>query len=163
MTVSIIVAVGDNGVIGRNNGLPWHLRADLRRFKRLTTGHHLIIGRRTWESVGTVLPGRTMIVVTSHPGEDRDRLFFVPSLARALAVADGDDEVFIGGGSGIYREALTIADRIYLTRVHAEPEGDARFPAFAAGAWLCRSSESHPADENNEFAYTFELLERAPR
>lgn len=160
MKVSIIVAVADNGVIGRDNDLPWRLPADLKRFKGLTMGHHLIIGRRTWESVGKPLPGRIMVVVTSRPGEDVDGVRFVRSVEQALEVATGDDEVFIGGGSGIYRAMLGLADRIYMTRVHAEPEGDAFFPEFDESVWSIVSQEKHDADDRHPHPYDFLVYER---
>jgi len=162
MTVSLIVAVSSNGVIGHDGGLPWHLPADLKHFKRTTMGHHLIIGRRTWEEVGKPLPGRTMVVVT------RSRRFFpegvhvVRSVEQALELAAKDEEPFIGGGSQIYRIALArdLVDRIYLTRVHAEVEGDTYFPDFDLDEWELASEEHHEADEKNEFRYSFLVYER---
>ncbi len=163
MTVSLIVAVSSNGVIGRDGDLPWHLPRDLRHFKATTMGHHLIVGRRTWEEVGQPLPGRAMIVVT------RDRDFVVPgatvvhSLEEALHAAAADDEPFIGGGAHIYRAALEdgVVDRIYLTRVHAEVDGDTVFPSVDWQRWRLVSEEHYPADERNEFAVTFEIWEPA--
>jgi dihydrofolate reductase len=162
MTVSLIVAVSSNGVIGRDGGLPWHLPADLKHFKCTTMGHHLIIGRRTWEEVGKPLPGRTMVVVT------RSRRFapagaeVVRSVERALEFAAEDDEPFIGGGSQIYRIALArnLVDRVYLTRIHAEVEGDTFFPEFDLDDWELVSEEHHEADETNEFPFSFLVYER---
>lgn len=161
MIVSIIVAVSDNGVIGLGGGLPWHLPVDLKRFKSLTSGHHMIMGRRTWESIGRrPLPGRPTIVVSRDPGFVAEGAQVARSLGRALELAGGVDEVFIAGGEAIYREALPIADRIYLTRVHACFEGDTRFPAFAADAWRVVVEERHEPDEKNASAHTFLVYER---
>ena len=152
MTVSLIVAVSSNGVIGRDGGLPWRLSADLRHFKRTTMGHHLIIGRRTWEEVGKPLPGRTMVVLTRDRCFSADGVKVVHSLEEALAVARGDDEPFIAGGAQIYRMALEagLVDKIYLTRVHALIEGDTLFPQIDLDEWELVSEDSLEADEKNE-------------
>jgi dihydrofolate reductase len=162
MRVSLVVAADENGVIGRAGGLPWHLPADLARFRRITTGHHLIVGRRTWESFARPLPGRRIVVVTSQPVELPDGIARAGSLAEAfaLAAAAGDDEVMVGGGTGIFRAALPRADRVYLTRVHSRVEGDAWFPDLEPGQWREVSREEIPADERNEHATTFLVLER---
>ncbi len=130
MTVSLIVAVSDNGVIGRDGGLPWHLPRDLKHFKATTMGHHLIIGRRTWDEVGKPLPGRTMVVVTRSLRFEAAGATVVHSLEEALEVSKKDEEPFVGGGAYIYRMALVrdLVDRLYLTRVHAEVEGDTFLP-----------------------------------
>ena len=123
MIVSIIAAVADNGVIGRGGGLPWHLPADLKRFKKLTTGHHMVMGRRTWDSIGRrPLPGRPTIVVSRDPAFVAEGARVARSVEQALELAAGADEVFVAGGQAIYREALAVADRVYLTRVHARFE-----------------------------------------
>ena len=161
MTVSIIVAVSDNGVIGRDGGLPWHLPADLKRFKRLTSGHHMIMGRRTWDSIGRrPLPGRPTIVVSRDPGFVAEGAQVARSLSQALELAAGADEVFIAGGEAIYRAALPVADRIYLTRVHACFDGDTHFPAFDANDWQVVVEERHEPDEKNPYAHTFLVYER---
>jgi dihydrofolate reductase len=137
MKVSIIVAVADNGVIGLGGRVPWHLSADLRRFRALTMGHHLIVGRKTWESIGKALAGRTILVVSrGRPGLPPG-VALAPSLEAALetARATGDAEAFVAGGAEIYREALPFADRLYLTRVHATPEGDTLFPPYPDQLW----------------------------
>jgi dihydrofolate reductase len=162
MWVSLIVAVSENGVIGRDGGLPWRLSQDLRRFKQLTMGHHLVIGRRTWEEVGTPLPGRTMVVVT------RDRRFVAQgvlvahSLDEALELARDDDEPFIGGGAEIYRMALerSLVDRLYITRVHADIEGDTVFPEIDLEAWRLISREDHEADDKNQYPFSFLVYNR---
>lgn len=162
MTVSLIVAVSSNGAIGRDGGLPWYLPADLKHFKRTTMGHHLIIGRRTWEEVGKPLPGRTMVVVTRSRRFAPEGAHVVRSVEEALEVAAGDDEPFIGGGSQIYRMALArdLVDRIYLTRIHADVEGDTVFPDVNYDEWELVSEEHHEADEKNEFDYSFLIYER---
>jgi len=162
MTVSLIVAVSLNDVIGRDGGLPWHLPADLKHFKRTTMGHHLIIGRRTWEEVGKPLPGRTMVVVTRSRRFAPEGAQVVRSVEQALELAAEDDEPFIGGGSQIYRLALArdLVDRIYLTRIHAEVEGDTFFPEFNLDDWELVSEEHRDADEKNEFDYSFLVYDR---
>jgi dihydrofolate reductase len=162
MTVSLIVAVSSNGTIGREGGLPWYLPADLRHFKRTTMGHHLIIGRRTWEEVGKPLPGRTMVVVTRSRKFAPEGAQVVRSVEQALELAAEDDEPFIGGGSQIYQIALArdLVDRIYLTRIHAEVEGDTYFPDFDLEEWDLVSEEHHDADEKNEYPYSFLIYDR---
>jgi len=162
MAVSLIVAVSSNGIIGRDGALPWHLPADLKHFKKTTMGHHLIIGRRTWEEVGEPLPGRTMVVVTRSRDFAPRGAQVVRSVEEALELAAADDEPFIGGGSQIYRIALArdLVDRIYLTRIHAEVDGDTHFPEIDFSDWELVSEEHHQADEQNEFAYSFLVYER---
>ncbi len=150
MPVTLIAAVAENGVIGRDGTLPWHLPADLRRFKRLTSGHHLIVGRATWDSIGRPLPDRTFVVVTRKPGEARPGLAFVRSVEEGirLALAAGDSEPFVAGGTGIFREALErdLVDRLQLTRLHRAYDGDARFPPFDEARFALVEREAHPAD-----------------
>ncbi len=162
MAVSLIVAVSENGVIGRDGGLPWRLSGDLKHFKSTTTGHHLIIGRRTWDEVGQPLPGRTMVVVTRSRALQAEGVTIVRSLDKALEVARNDDEPFIGGGAHIYRVALEndLVDRLHITRVHAEIEGDTFFPQLDLDDWELVSEEHHEADEKNEHPYSFLVYER---
>lgn len=162
MTLSIIVAVAENGVIGRGNELPWRLSDDLRRFKRLTMGHAVIMGRKTWESIARPLPGRRMIVVTRQPDYVAAGVELAPNLPAAcgLASARAEEEAFIIGGAEIYRQALPLADRLYLTRIHATVEGDKFFPDYDANEWRLVSAEHAPADDKNEHATTFEIYER---
>lgn len=163
MRVSIIVAVADNGVIGRGNDLPWHLSADLKRFKSLTMGHHLLMGRRTFESIGTALPGRQTVVISRGQPALPPGVLLAHSLDEAVEVArsNGDDEAFVAGGAQIYSQALPVADRIFLTRVHAQPEGDTLFPAWEESRWREVSREDHPADERNDHDHSFIVLERS--
>lgn len=166
MRVSLIAAVAGNGVIGRGGGIPWRLPADLAHFKRTTMGHTLVMGRRTYESAGP-LPGRRTLVLSRSPGwrppGDPAGVEPVPSLDEALAraAAAGETQVFVCGGEAVYRRALEVADRLYLTRVEAEPEGDTFFPELDPAAWRRASREEHAADERNPFGYSFEEWERA--
>jgi len=156
--VSLIVAMSSNGVIGRGGDLPWHLPADLRHFKKTTMGHHLIIGRATWDELGIPLPGRTMVVVTRNRGFSAEGVLVAHSVEEALSLVRDDEEPFIGGGAEIYRQALEaeIPDRLYITRVHADVEGDTFFPSIDLDRWLLADRVDHPADEKNEHPYTFE-------
>jgi dihydrofolate reductase len=160
--VSIIAAVAKNGTIGIDNRLPWRLPADLRHFKTLTMGHHLIMGRNTFESVGT-LPGRTTIVVSRRGlGEVPAGVKVAPSIPEALDLARraGENEAFIAGGAEIYRVALDYADRMYLTRIDKSFAGDARFPDFDADEWIEIEQRVHEADERNPHRFRFVVLER---
>ncbi|HMB68806.1 MAG TPA: dihydrofolate reductase [bacterium] len=163
MTLEIIVAMDEDGVIGRAGGLPWHLPADLRHFRRTTTGYPVIMGRRTWESVGKPLPKRTSIVVTSRddlplPGE----VLRARSLDEAVELAErtGADRAFVVGGAGLYREALGRADRLHLTRVHGRVDGDVRFPEFDEADWKLLEERSHPADGKHAWALSFRTYAR---
>jgi len=156
MTVSIIAALSANNVIGRNNRLPWHVSADLKRFKSLTLGHHLLIGRRTFESLDRPLPGRTIVVITRDPNFAADGVLTAPSVERAIDVARLDPELFIGGGAQIFEQTIHRAERMYLTRIHAEIEGDAFFPEFDdVTEWNLVDVEHHEADDKNDYPYSF--------
>ena len=158
--ISLIAAVSENGVVGRNNQLPWKLSADLQRFKTLTMGHHLVVGRKTFLSIGRPLPGRHMIVLSRDSAYHPSGVQVARSLAAALDLISGDDEVFIGGGAELFKEALERGDRLYLTTVHAEVQGDSFFPDIDAAEWEIRSSEATAADEKNEYPSTFQVLDR---
>lgn len=163
--ISFVVARADNGVIGRDNALPWHLPADLRHFKRLTVGKPVVMGRRTFESIGRPLPGRHNIVLTRDPAWRAEGVTVVANLAEAIAAAGlapqtRADEVMIVGGAAIYAEALPIATRVYLTEIHAAPEGDTRLPAFDPTRWREVEREDHAAEDGRP-AYSFVTLERA--
>ncbi len=158
MTLVVIAAVAANGVIGRDNNLPWRLPEDLRRFKALTMGHAIIVGRRTWESIGRPLPGRRMVVLTGQEGWTAPGVEVAHSLDEALELA-GDDTAFVAGGEAVYRGALPRADVLELTRVHADVEGDACFPAFDAGSWRRVWHKDHPADAAHAWPFTFERYE----
>ena len=160
MRVSLIAALAQNGVIGRDNQLPWRLRADLQHFKRLTMGKPIIMGRRTWESIGRALPGRTNIVVTRDTALRAEGGVVVHSIEQALEAAGNSDEVFIIGGANLYAQTLPLADRLYLTRVKAEVAGDSWFPELVPGEWREVRRDSIGADEHNEYACDFVVLER---
>ncbi|TVS16426.1 MAG: dihydrofolate reductase [Planctomycetaceae bacterium] len=161
MSVSLIVAMSENRVIGRAGQLPWRLSSDLRRFRRLTMGHHLVMGRKTWESIGRPLPGRTSLVLTGHPDYRTPGACIVPDLPSAIRAADGDDEVFVIGGGQIYREALPLVDRIYMTLVHAHVDGDTVFPELDAQTWyVVERSARYPADQKNQYEHSFLIYQR---
>ena len=162
MTVSLIVAVSTNGVIGRDGDLPWRLPSDLRHFKATTMGHHLIIGRATWDEVGRPLPGRTMVVVTRNRDFAAEGVLTAHSLEEALALARDDGEPFIGGGAEIYRQALEadVVERMHITRVHARVEGDTFFPEVDWDRWLLADRIDRPADEKNGHPFSFEVWDR---
>ncbi len=162
MRVSIIVALSDSGVIGIGNRLPWRLPADMRWFRRHTLGKPVIMGRRTFESLGEKpLPERLNIVVTSDRSYRPEGAVVVHDIEAALAAAGAAEEVMIIGGASFYEQMLPRADRLYLTRVHAELEGDAWFPDYAEEDWREIAHEEHAADEKNPHACTFLILERA--
>jgi dihydrofolate reductase len=158
--ISIIAALAQNRVIGRGNALPWKLPADLRQFRALTLGKPVIMGRRTFESLGHPLPGRTNIVVTRNPDYRAPGCLVAHDLARALAAAGTAPEAMIIGGANLYAEALPLADRMYLTLVHAWVIGDTRFPEYAEAEWRLVESGRRSADEKNPYAYTFLRLDR---
>ena len=153
MTLSIIVAVAENCVIGCAGRTPWHISEDLRRFKRIPSGHPVVMGRKTFESLGRKpLPGRANIVVSRNPGfEVPEDVKLVPSLEEAIRqFGDTAEEVFVIGGGEIYRQAMPIADKLYLTRILAEPKGDTYFPEIAQGAWRMVWCEAHPASAEGD-------------
>ncbi len=159
MILSIIVAVAQNGVIGRDNQLLWRLPDDLKRFKQLTLGHPIIMGRKTFESIGKPLPGRTSIVITRSPSYTAEGAVVVHSLAEAIAVARASDseEGFIIGGGELYRQAQEegTLSRLYLTRVCAEIQGDTFFEILDESKWQQTSEAFHPADERHPIAFSF--------
>lgn len=160
--MSLVVAVSENGVIGSKNGLPWKLPDEMKRFRELTKGHAIVMGRKTWESIGRPLPERRMLVVTRDPSKLADApVEAFASLDEALAAA-GEGEVFVIGGGEIYREALPRADRVYFTRVHAVIDGDVTFPELPQSEWQETFRERHEADERNAYAFTFLTYERRP-
>lgn len=162
MIVSIIVAMDSQGGIGKDNRLPWRLSSDLKRFKELTMGHHLILGRKTFESIGRPLPGRTMIVVSRNAEYRAADCIIAHSVEQALqlAAAAGESEAFVGGGAEIYRAALPSADRIYLTEVEAAVAADTFFPELDRSGWRETKTVTQSADEKNQFATVFRVLER---
>ncbi len=159
-TITLIVAVADNGVIGRDNALPWRLPEDLKRFKRLTMGKPILMGRRTWESIGRPLPGRHNIVVTRDPNYQRDGVTVVHDVEAALAAAEAAPEIMVIGGSELFGALLPRAGRVHLTRVHGNIDGDVVWPALDEREWHVVERELHSADEQHAYAMTFEVLER---
>ncbi len=163
MKLSIIAAVGENHVIGARGKIPWHLPADFKRFKELTMGHPIIMGNKTFESIGKPLPGRTNIVLAQDPNYAADGCLVAHALDEALALAknaEGGDEVFVCGGGQVYALTLPLANILYLTKVHGAFEGDTFFPKFNEGDWMLTSSEEHKKDEKNPFDFTFLTYQR---
>ncbi len=162
MKLSIIVAVAENGVIGHNNQLIWHLPEDLKMFKRLTSGHPIIMGRKTFESIGKPLPNRTSIIITKNPEFQIEGCITVHSLEEAIEAANEieENEAFIIGGAEIYRLALPFADTIYLTEVHHTFEGDTFFPAIDKDIWEEVNRTDHDIDEKHLYKYSFVELEK---
>jgi dihydrofolate reductase len=162
MIISLIVAMDEGRGIGKDNLIPWRLSADLKRFKALTMGHHLIMGRKTYESIGRPLPGRTTLIITRNLNYQAEGCQIAHSLNEALELArtGGEDEAFIIGGGEIFKHALPLANRIYLTQVRARLDCDTFFPDFDLGDWQISDESCQPADEKNQFATTYQLLIR---
>jgi dihydrofolate reductase len=164
--LAIIVAAAENGVIGRNNALPWSLPEDLRYFKRVTMGKPIVMGRKTYEAIGKPLPGRTNIVITRNPGFAAEGVRVVSSLEEALELAghialiDGAEELVVIGGAEIYQAAIPEADRLYITEVHASVEGDAMLPEIDWAQWLEVSREYHAALPPNQYDCSFVCYNR---
>lgn len=159
---SLIVAMARNGVIGREGTIPWHLSTDLRRFRKLTMGHPMIMGRKTFESIGRPLPGRTSIVLTRQPDFQPEGVTVVSEWEAALAEVSAAPEYFVIGGGDVYRLALPHVDRIYLTRVAAEVSGDVTFPELDWSAWQLVEESQHEADDRNTWPHTFQVWRRKP-
>jgi dihydrofolate reductase len=160
MRLSLVAALSENRVIGRDNRVPWHLPEDLRRFKALTIGHWVIMGRRTFESIGLPLRERTTIVLTTRDDFHAEGVLVARSLDEAIAMAGDQEEIFILGGEAVYREALPRADRMYLTIVHANVEGDTHYPEFDESQWSAIDEERHEADDRHAYAFTFRTYAR---
>ena len=158
--ISLVAAVAENRVIGRSGGLPWRLPDDLKFFKQLTTGHTVIMGRKTFDEVKRPLPNRRNVVISRDPSFRPDGVTVVPSLEAALALGATLEEVFVIGGGEIYRLALPSADRLYLTVVHASVEGDTTFPDFDPTAWSLDEEVFHPADERHPMSFSFRTYSR---
>ncbi len=151
--LSIIVAVARNRVIGINNTLPWHLPEDLKRFRALTMGHHIIMGRKTYESLGRLLPGRTTVIVSRSKDYAVPGALVADSLKTALALCGDDPEVFVIGGAQLYHAAMHNADRLYLTEIDQDFAGDTRFPEFDRASWREKSRESHVSETGLPYSY----------
>jgi dihydrofolate reductase len=166
LQIALIAAVANNGVVGRDNQLPWHLPGDLPYFRRITMGKPVVMGRKTWDSIGRPLPGRTNIVISRQPDLELEGARVVDTVEAALALAeavaeiDGVTELMVIGGAQIYALALPLAQRLYLTEVHAEVTGDARFPDWERSQWLEISRDRHSARDSNPYDYSFVVYER---
>jgi len=160
MIVSLIVAVSTNNVIGKNNQLIWHLPADLKHFKQLTTGHTVFMGRKTYDSIGKPLPNRRNVVI-SRSVDKIEGCEVAASLEEALQLSQEEKEVFVIGGAEIYRQVLPLAHRIYLTQIHQDFDGDTFFPSIDFQSWQETSREDFSPDEKNPFSYSFITLNRS--
>jgi dihydrofolate reductase len=162
MLVSAIVAAAENHVIGDGEDIPWRISTDLKYFKRTTLNHHVIMGRKTFASMGRPLPKRTNIVLTRDPLFVATGIIVAHSIEEALTIAydNGEQEAFIIGGGEIYRQSMDYLDKIYLTRVHAEMPGETTFPELDTAQWELVSQEAHPAGERDDHPFTFEIYER---
>ena len=158
-TVSMIVAASENGVIGKDGDMPWRLSADLKNFKAITLGHTIIMGRKTWDSIQRLLPGRQTVIVTRQKDFKVDGAIVVGNLEEALAATE-DESPFVVGGAEIYRLALPHVTKIYLTRVHAEIDGDTWMPEVDFSKWNKLESVSHSSGEKNSHDYSFEIYEK---
>lgn len=154
-TITIIAAIADNNALGKNNDLIWHLPADLKRFKKTTTGHHIIMGRNTFESIGKPLPNRTTVIISRNADYKAEGCIIVDSLGKALKVAKNDETPFIIGGAQIYEQAISIADKLDITEVHHTFDADVFFPKIDKNIWRESSRELFKADEKNKFDYSF--------
>jgi len=159
MMISLIAALAADRVIGMENAMPWNLPADLAWFKRNTLNKPVIMGRLTWESIGRPLPNRQNIVISSQPG-NAEGVIWVTSIDEAIKAAGAVEEIMVIGGGRIYEQLLGRADRLYLTHIDAEVEGDTHFPDYEPDEWESSFSEFHDADANNSHSYCFEILDR---
>lgn len=153
--ITIIAAVASNNALGKDNQLIWHLPADLKRFKKVTLGHHIIMGRKTFESLGKPLPKRTTIIITRNKDYKQEDCIVVNSLQQAIEAAKTDDNPYILGGAEIYKQAIEIADKLDITRVDQSFEADAFFPEIDATIWREAAREDFKADENNNYNFSF--------
>ncbi|MFI4922473.1 MAG: dihydrofolate reductase [Burkholderiales bacterium] len=158
--ISIIAAMARNRVIGKGNRIPWRLPSEQQIFKKVTMGHHMVMGRRTYESLNRLLPGRTMVIVTRNPNYKVAGAIVVNSLQEAISACGSDDEVFIIGGAHLFKLALPLADRIYLTTIQAEIEGDTTMPDFDLTGWKRISTQVFKADGKNPYDYHFSIYQR---
>ena len=159
--ISLLVAMARNRVIGRDKRIPWHLPADLKRFKELTMGHHIVMGRMTWESINRLLPGRTTVIVTRNPAFDVPGAKIARSIEAALQQCGDDPEIFVIGGEQIFRAALPYAQRLYLSAIDAEIAGDTFMPAFDMSEWQLTHEEVHPAQAES-LPWRFQIFDRRP-
>ncbi|MCC9136286.1 dihydrofolate reductase [Pontibacter silvestris] len=159
--IAIVVAAAENNTIGKNNEMPWHLPADLRHFKEITMGHPILMGRKTFESIGKLLPGRTSIIITTQKDYKAEGCIITHTLEEAIERAkELDEQICIIGGAKVYKQVLPLVDVIHLTRVHQTFEGDAFFPELDMDEWQAVSELHHEPDEKNKYSYTFLELHR---
>ncbi len=158
--ISLIVAMSENRVIGRDNAIPWHLPRELKTFKAITMGHHIVMGRKTYASINRLLPGRTTVIITRNPSLAVEGAFVTDSFENAVELSRDDEQVFVIGGAEIYTLALPLATRLYLTIVHANFEGDTFMPSLDLSEWRKVSEEGFAPDEKNLYAYTVFIYER---
>ena len=151
--LSTIVAIANNRVIGINNTLPWHLPEDLKRFRALTMGHHIIMGRKTYDSLGRLLPGRTTVIVTRNNDYKVEGALVANSLQDAIALCKDDDEAFFIGGAELYQDGLKLSNKLYITEIALDVEGDAYFPEYSSDEWLETSREAHVSEQGLAFNY----------
>ncbi|PPD48966.1 MAG: diacylglycerol kinase [Methylotenera sp.] len=151
--LSIIVAVAHDGVIGVNNTLPWHLPEDLKRFRALTMGHHIIMGRNTYDSLGRLLPGRTTVIVTRNENYKVEGALVAHSLEAAIALCENDEEVFLIGGAELYQAGLKLAHKLYITEIELDVVGDAFFPKLVSTEWQETEREAHTSEKGLKFSY----------
>lgn len=162
MIISAIVACSENGIIGQNNQIPWHLPADWKYFKKITTNHHILMGRKCYESIGKALPGRTNLVLTRNQDFFARDIVTIHSLKQGLKLAEKNDEteLFILGGAELYKLSLDICDKIYFNTIHAHFDGDTHWPEMDWKQWKLLSTESFESDEKNIYPYSFSVFER---
>lgn len=158
--ITIIAAAAENNALGKDNDLVWHLPDDFKRFKRLTSGHHIIMGRKTFESFPKLLPDRTHIVITRKKDYRPEGVIVVHSIEEAIKAAKLDEQAFIIGGGEIYKMGMDYADRIELTRVHGEFEADAFFPDFDKDVWVLKNDQFHDKDEKHDYSFTYLTYDR---
>lgn len=159
MTITLIAAAAENNALGKDNQMIWHLPDDFKRFKQLTSGHYIIMGRKTFDSLPGMLPNRTHVIITRQQDYTAENCIIANSLEEALKACPQDEEVFVIGGGEIYKQSITIADKIELTRVHGTtPEADAFFPKIDPNKWELTEKVYHPKDDKHKFDFTFETF-----
>ncbi|MEH6763715.1 MAG: dihydrofolate reductase [Aequorivita antarctica] len=159
--ITMIAAAGENNELGKDNGLLWHLPDDFKRFKQLTTGHHIIMGRKTFESFPRPLPNRTHLIITRNKDYKKEGAVVVHSMEEALKISEKDDQPFIIGGGEIYKMGLPFADKIELSRVHGTfPDADTFFPSFSEKEWQLVSEVEHEKDERHKFSFSYQTWVR---
>lgn len=158
--ITVIAAVAENNALGKENQLLWHLPDDFKRFKTLTSGHYIIMGRKTFESFPKPLPNRTHVIISRQANYQPEGCIVVNSLEQAIAVCPKTEEVFIIGGGEIYRQSIAVADKLDLTKVHATFEADTHFPEIDLSQWQLVFEEYHPKDERHDYAFTFQTYSR---